>query len=38
MKNLLDIQPYAFEPVYSDDECVSDSEDSDLEGIMILNE
>ena len=31
MENLLDIQPYAFEPVYSSDEDVSDSEDSDLE-------
>ena len=35
MENLFGIQPYAFEPVYSEDEHVSDSEDSedsDLEG------
>ena len=34
MENLLGIQPYAFEPVYSEDEFVSDSgdSDSDLEG------
>ena len=32
MKNLLGIQPNAFEPVYSEGEHVSDSEDSDLEG------
>ena len=34
MENLLGIQPYAFEPVHSEDEFVSDSEDSDsdLEG------
>ena len=33
MENLLGIQPYAFGPVYSDDEGVLVSEDSDLEGI-----
>ena len=32
MKNLLGIQPNAFEPVYSEDEHVSGSEDSELEG------
>ena len=32
MENLLGIQPYAFGPVYSEDEGVSDSEDSNLEG------
>ena len=32
MENLLCIPPYAFEPVYSGDEGVSVSEDSDLEG------
>ena len=32
MENRISIQPYAFEPVYSEDEGVSDSEDSDLEG------
>ena len=32
MENLLDIQLYAFEPVYSDDEQVPDSEDSGPEG------
>ena len=31
MENLLGIQPYAFEPVYSEDEGVSDSEDSEPE-------
>ena len=31
MENLLGIQPYGFEPVYSEDEVVSDSDDSDLE-------
>ena len=32
MKNLLGIQPNAFEPVYYEGEHVSDSKDSDLEG------
>ena len=32
MKNLLGIQANAFEPVYSEVEHLSDSEDSDLEG------
>ena len=32
MENLLGIQSYAFEPVYSEDEGVSESKDSDLEG------
>ena len=32
MENLLGIQPYAFGPVYSEDEGVPDSEDSNLEG------
>ena len=32
MENLLGIQSYAFEPVYSEDEFVSDSGDNDLEG------
>ena len=32
MKNLLGIQANAFEPVYSEGEHLSDSEDSDLEG------
>ena len=32
MENLLGIQLYAFEPVYSEDESVSDSESSDLQG------
>ena len=31
MENLLAIQPYAFEPVYSENEPVSDSEGSDIE-------
>ena len=30
MENLLGIQPYAFGPVYSEDEDVSESEASDL--------
>ena len=40
MENLLGIQPYAFEPVYSEDEFVSDSRDSDsdLEGNSDSNE
>ena len=32
METLCGIQPYTFEPVYIEDEGVSDSEDSDLEG------
>ena len=32
MENLLGVQLYAFEPVYSEDESVLDSEDSDLQG------
>ena len=32
MENLLGIQPYTFKPAYSEDEGMSDPEDSDLEG------
>ena len=32
MQNLVGIQPYAFEPDYSEEDGVSVSEDSDLEG------